>query len=380
MRILRMLNRVFLPCVLGLFLDAAMLPASVVWAQNADIPKSARADILKLQADQALKKNDHNGVLKAIQQIRDLKEPVPASLLFMEAKAAEATGDPIRAVNALTAYFNTATRDDERYPEAIALMPGLEARAAEVRRLAEATRAGELRDDLEKAVVETLRQLNAALVPIPAGSYQMGDIHGTGEPQERPVHAVTVPAFQLMKYEVTFDQYDTFARLTGRTLPEAWGWGRGNRPVINVSWKDTQAFAAWVSEQTGKRWRLPTEAEWEYAARAGTTTDYPWGKKFDKSRANNGPTTDPVGSFPPNAWGVYDMQGNAWELLQDCWTPHYRGAPADGSAWTAGNCKSRVVRGGSWYYDSSWLRSSYRGTIDSAARTVNIGFRLARDE
>lgn len=380
MRMLRIHQRILLPCVLGLALAPAWFPAGALGAESAGVPKSVRADILQLQAEQALEKKDHESVLKTVQQIRDLGQPVPPSLLFLEAKSADAVGDPVRAVAALTAYFNAVTREDARYREAIVLMPKLEAKAAEVRRQEEARRADASREEMDKAVAATLQGFEASLVPVPAGSYQMGDVNRTGGALERPVHRVNVPAFRLMKYEVSFDQYDTFARLTGRTLPEDWGWGRGKRPVINVSWRDATAMAKWLSEQTGKHWRLPTEAEWEYAARAGTTTDYPWGDKFEKNRVNNGPTTDPVGSYAANAWGLHDMHGNAWEWTQDCWTPHYKGAPADGSAWTAGDCNSRVVRGGSWYYDATWLRSPYRGKVGAAARTVNIGFRLARDE
>lgn len=373
-------RRILLPGVLGMALSLVLLPVGAPRAQDAEVPKSVRADILTLQAEQALKKNDHEGVLKAVQEIRDLRQPVPAALLFLEAKSADAAGDPVRAVSALTAYFNAVARDDEHYREAVALMPQLEAKAADARHREEARRAEATGGELDKAVAATLQSLEESLVAIPAGSYRMGDINRTGSDLERPAHRVNVPAFRLMKYEISFDQYDTFARMTGRTLPEDWGWGRGKRPVINTSWRDATAMAKWLSEKTGKRWRLPTEAEWEYAARAGTTTDYPWGNKFEKNRVNNGPTTDPVGSYAANAWGLHDMHGNAWEWMQDCWTPHYKGAPADGSAWTAGDCSSRVVRGGSWYYDASWLRSPYRGKVGAASRTVNIGFRLARDE
>lgn len=373
-------RRILLPGVLGMALSLVLLPVGAPQAQDAEVPKSVRADILTLQAEQALKKKDHEAVLKAVQEIRDLRQPVPAALLFIEAKSADAAGDPVRAVSALTAYFNAVARDDEHYREAVALMPQLEAKAADARRREEARRAEASGGELDKAVAATLQSLEESLVAIPAGSYRMGDVNHTGGDLERPAHRVNVPAFRLMKYEVTFEQYDAFAQMTGRTLPEDWGWGRGKRPVINTSWRDATAMAKWLSEKTGKRWRLPTEAEWEYAARAGTTTDYPWGNKFEKNRVNNGPTTDPVGSYAANAWGLHDMHGNAWEWMQDCWTPHYKGAPADGSAWTAGDCSSRVVRGGSWYYDASWLRSPYRGKVGAASRTVNIGFRLARDE
>ncbi len=192
-------------------------------------------------------------------------------------------------------------------------------------------------------------------------------------------------SFALSKCEVTFEEYAPFAAATGRRTNDE-GRGRGSRPVINVSWDDAVAYTEWLSEQTGKRYRLPSEAEWEYAARAGTTTRYSWGKKIGSNLANcNGcgsrwddSTTAPVGSFPANAWGLHDMHGNVWEWVQDCWNGSYQGAPADGSAWERGNCSRRVLRGGSWLNDPSNLRAANRFRYSSGARLLNYGFRIAR--
>ena len=126
------------------------------------------------------------------------------------------------------------------------------------------------------------------MVIIAAGSFRMGDIQGGGRNNEKPLHDVSVDKFAMGKYEVTFAEYDKFAEATGRKKPSDNGWGRGNRPVINVSWNDARAYAKWLSDQTGKTYRLPTEAEWEYAARAGTSTKYWWGNEIDKSKANYG--------------------------------------------------------------------------------------------
>ena len=134
------------------------------------------------------------------------------------------------------------------------------------------------------------------------------------------------------------------------------GWGRGNRPVINVSWKDAQSYVRWLSQRTGHRYSLPSESEWEYVARAGTDTRYSWGDEIGRNRANcdgcgsrwDDEQTAPVGSFSPNAWGVHDMHGNVWEWVEDCWNDSYVGAPSDGSAWESGECGYRVLRGGSW--------------------------------
>ena len=185
---------------------------------------------------------------------------------------------------------------------------------------------------------------------------------------EHPVHTVRVERFELSKYEVTFEEYDRFTSATGRARTSEEGWGRGRRPVINVSWEDAVAYTRWLSEQTGERYRLPSEAEWEYAARAGAETKYHFGNdesrlcqygnhadtSMDYGRRNQtcsdgvGKKTAMVGRYEPNRFGLYDMHGNVWEWVQDCWNESYRGAPADGSAWERGDCSQRVLRGGSW--------------------------------
>jgi formylglycine-generating enzyme required for sulfatase activity len=190
------------------------------------------------------------------------------------------------------------------------------------------------------------------------------------------------------RYEVTFDEYDVFARLTGGALPAYQEvWDRGRRPVSNVSWKDAVAYAEWLSKQTGKRYRLPTEAEWEYAARAGTETAYWWGNEVGKNRANcdgcgsswDGKQTAPVASFESNPWGLHDMAGNVWEWAQDCYHDSYEGVPADGSAWEKGGCARRVIRGGSWDNDPRGVRSADRYRLVPDDRNSLLGFRLAQD-
>ena len=216
------------------------------------------------------------------------------------------------------------------------------------------------------------------------------------------------------QYPVTFQEYDRFAGATdakrqgwGRTFmavcaairaatdverPADRGWGRGRRPVINVSWEDAKAYAAWLSEQTGKRYRLPSESEWEYAARAGTETAYSWGNEIGVNRANgcdsgskwSGEQTAPVGSFAANAFGLFDMHGNVNEWAEDCWHDSYKGAPTDGSAWTT-NCSNRfllrvaVVRGGAWFNNPRYLRAAVRDWSRPSYRSFNLGFRLVRD-
>lgn len=229
------------------------------------------------------------------------------------------------------------------------------------------------------------------IVVIPAGSFRMGDLQGEGDEDEVPVRIVRIQKpFGIGQYEVTFDEYDQFATVTKRKLPNDQGWGRGRRPVINVSWQDAVEYTKWLSEQTGKRYRLPTEAEWEYAARGGKETTYWWGKDLLKGMANcngcgsqwDGKQTAPVGSLKPNPFGLYDTAGNVWEWVEDCYHGNYNGAPEDGSAWKetgGGYCDLRVVRGGSWGASPEFLRASFRGWIGADYRSYLIGFRLVQD-
>ena len=237
-----------------------------------------------------------------------------------------------------------------------------------------------------------VRDIAGEMVSIPAGVFRMGDLSGAGDDSELPVRSVTVPAFRLSKHEVTFAQWDACVADRGCNVyppdDRDW-WGRGNRPVVNVSWDDVKFFINWLNAKTNGNYRLPTEAEWEYAARAGTTTKYSWGDDIGENQANCGNDscgdsygyTAPVGSFPANPWGLHDMHGNVWEWVQDCWNDNYEGAPTDGSAWTSGNCRKRVFRGGSRDDDAWFLRSADRGGLDRADRNFHfLGFRLAQDE
>jgi formylglycine-generating enzyme required for sulfatase activity len=224
------------------------------------------------------------------------------------------------------------------------------------------------------------------MVNIPAGSFSMGSNSGSSD--EKPVHRVNIAAFELSKYEITFAQWDACIALGGCThMPDDEGWGRGNRPVINVSFNDiTKEFIPWLNKTTGKHYRLPTEAEWEYAARAGSSTKYSWGDNKGNNKANCGgcgsqwdnKETAPVGSFSANRFGLHDMHGNVWEVTQDCWNGSYKGAPTNGSAWKSGKCEDRVWRGGSWYDKLGDMRSAYRDNRSLTYRYYGYGFRLVQ--
>ena len=233
------------------------------------------------------------------------------------------------------------------------------------------------------------------MVVLPTGRFRMGDLDGSGDDSERPVHTVTISRpIAMGKYPVTFEEYDQFVSATSAERPFDEGWGRGTRPVINVNQEDAKAYAVWLSEQTGKRYRLPSEAEWEYAARAGTTTKYSWGDDIGRNRANcdgcgsewDNKQTAPVGSFEANPFGLYDMHGNVDEWVEDCWHYDYEDAPSDGSAWTTGCDESDIIgsravlRGGSWSNNPRGLRSAGRcwGQPSEYGHDV-LGFRLVQD-
>lgn len=230
------------------------------------------------------------------------------------------------------------------------------------------------------------------MVVVPAGTFTMGAPTGESgsEDHERPLHKVTIAKpFAIGVYEVTFEDYDRFAEDEKRAKPGDEGWGRGRRPVINVSWDDARAYAEWLSQRTGERYRLPSEAEWEYAARAGTQTAYWWRDDPGRNRANcsncgspwDGKQTAPVGSFEKNRFGLHDTAGNVYEWVQDRWHGSYVGAPTDGSPWIWGDRDARVLRGGSWHFPAQFVRSAARdrASDNASGRNVIFGFRVARD-
>jgi len=235
------------------------------------------------------------------------------------------------------------------------------------------------------------------MVVVPAGSFTMGSPASEEGHQdnEEPQHLVTIAKpFAVGRFTVTFDEWDACVAGGGCNgyRPSDAGWGRGRMPVINVSWDDAKAYVAWLSRTTGKSYRLLSESEWEYVARAGTTTPFWWGSSISTNQANyigwftyNGGSpgddrqrTVPVDSFAANPFGLYNAHGNVWQWVEDCYADNYRNASTDGSATTAGECKTRVLRGGSWSIGPWFLRAAIRGTITPVGRYGDIGLRLAR--
>jgi formylglycine-generating enzyme required for sulfatase activity/lipoprotein NlpI len=230
------------------------------------------------------------------------------------------------------------------------------------------------------------------MIVVPAGIFMMGssqtDKNAYGK--EQPQHNVTInKPFAVSEFELTFDEWDACVAYgdCARNISDS-GFGRGKRPVINVVRDEAQRYVAWLARTTGKPYRLLTEAEYEYATRAGTLTAYPWGNDIGTNNSTCGgcgsqwdnTETAPVGSFAANGFGLYDMVGNAWEWVEDCYHPNYDRAPTDGSAWTT-TCPDDhrgVVRGGSWAYTPATLRSAYRFSVGTDYRSVDVGFRVAR--
>jgi formylglycine-generating enzyme required for sulfatase activity len=228
------------------------------------------------------------------------------------------------------------------------------------------------------------------MIVVPAGKFTMGspETEKGRDKNEGPQHGVTIAKpFAASMFDVTFGEWDACAA-HGDCDPHIKdsGFGRGQQPVINVSWDDAQTYVAWLGRVTGKRYRLMTEAEWEYAARASTTTEYYWGDGIIKGNANcsncgsqwDNKKTSPVGSFSANAFGLYDMFGNVSQWMQDCPHDNYNRAPTDGSAWTSDDCSGHVTRGGSWNYGSYSLRTAERDKEPTGLRSYGLGFRVAR--
>ena len=344
----------------------------------AQLPPAIMADRYLVQAERELADGDPGAAVETLNRIVALQAEhgleIPDQFWFRRAQAAHDAGLHELAIESVVLYLESAGQGGEHYRAALELYDAAE--------LAKAKAEAEALSPVVGAVA-------VEMVEIPAGTFRMGCVSGQAcRDDELPVHQVTIPqAIAVSKYEVTFAQWDACVLDggCGGYSPYDEGWGRGTRPVINVSWEDAQAYVSWLSSRTGERYRLLTEAEWEYVARAGSSTAYSWGNGIESNRANcNGcgsqwdeRQTAPVGSFVANAFGVHDMHGNIWEWVEDCWNGSYEGAPSDGSAWQTAYCSARVRRGGSWLSNPRYLRSAVRLWFTSGHRDY-IGFRVAR--
>lgn len=305
---------------------------------------------------------------------------LPNEFYFYYAHTLDLVGLHADAVASVNRYLKLTGISGEYYREALELLQEASRAETEARR--------RFRD------CETCPEM----VKVPKGTFKMGAPISEDRPngEEGPLHWVTITKpFAVGVYEVTFDEWDACVSdgACDGYRPDDEGWGRGRRPVINVSWEDAQMFVAWLTRKTGKKYRLLSESEWEYVARAGSTTAFHTGVTISTSQANYDGNytygsgrrgeyrerTTPVGTFRANAYGLYDVHGNVQEWVQDCWHRGYVGAPVDGSAWDSEDCSSRVSRGGSWYDLPAYLRSEYRCGIDPEDRDDDGGFRVARE-
>ena len=357
----------------------AMVLAVAVWpARSAELPPAIQADRHLMHAERQIGDGDYAAALASLDRILALQAEhdlaIPDAFWFTHGQVSQEAGLHAQAVESVTRYLVGAGQGGEHYVAALELLDVAE---REARAVAGATAAVARGEPLE-------------MVVIPAGRFRMGCLSDAGDCYgiEKLVREVVIASFALSKHEVTFAQWDACVSggRCGGHRPGDGGWGRVDRPMVKVSWEDAQSYVSWLSRETGEDYRLPTEAEWEYAARAGGTTKYGWGNEIGANRANcsgdecgdQWEYTAPVGSFPANAWGLHDMHGNVWEWVQDCWNGSYAGAPVDGSAWLSGDCSERVLRGGSWYDNPRFLRAAFRFRYSSGDRLSIYGFRVAR--
>jgi formylglycine-generating enzyme required for sulfatase activity/predicted nucleic acid-binding Zn-ribbon protein len=311
---------------------------------------------------------------------QQLATPATVTTASLPAEVVKQPVDVRAPVDVVTPGPVAAKPVAETPPENIVPVPESAPEPAPVSVPAPVTATRSFRDDL------TGGSKGPVMVELPAAEYLMGSPGNSLNFDESPRHNVTLSGFSISKNEVTFADYDKFARASGRRLPYDESWGRGERPVVNVSWNDAQAYAAWLSKKTGRKYRLPTEAEWEYAARAGNTAKIWWDSKVAVKPANcfncgsqwDANRTAPTGSFRANDFGLHDMAGNAQEWTEDCYHKSYTGVPDDGGAWMTPGCTQRVVRGGGYTSPLDTLRNAKRSQYNQDARLDNLGFRVVR--
>ena len=346
------IRSIFIVVLLGVFTIVA-----------AELSSEIMADKYQFQVKQLLAQKNYGNALYMMNKIIALKKernyPLSNEFYFEYARIAFSAGLIQTTIDMVNKYLATAGKNGGSYKKALALL-----------------------------VKAEMMFPGPKMVVIPTGRFRMGCVLGGAcDDDEKPVQEVKVGSFALSKYEVTFEEYDRFTDATGRQrVSDDKDWGRERRPVINVSWDDAVAYTQWLSFKTGKGYRLPSEAEWEYAARAGMETVYSWGDKIGHNRANcnscgsqwGGKETAPVGSFSANSWGLHDMHGNVREWVQDCWKDNYKEPPVDGYARESKDCGQHVVRGGSWSSNQSDLRSANRDTLNSVKRDSLTGFRVVR--
>jgi len=321
---------------------------------NAQLSKEAQADLKQQQIIRTVQQGQFTQAYQQFKEYDALGVKMPTPLLFIRAQVSFKQNDFVSTKQYLEQYVNSAQRGTANYNKALSMYAAVEPKAAQQakqqaqqQRLAKAAKEKAERDKKAQAArqriqakVDELKQKGGDFLPhmvvIPVGSFQMGSV---AYDDEQPVHSVTLRSFKLASTETTQTLWnvvmgDNPSRFKG-----------DNRPVERVSWNSIQEFIAILNSATGGNYRLPSESEWEYAARAGTTTKYSWGNRASKRKANydvsSSKGTKPVKSYKPNKWGLYDMHGNVWEWVQDCYQGSYQNAPNDGRAKESDRCEKR---------------------------------------
>ena len=352
-----------------------------VWESEEKI-RTAQAQRLIERAEAAIERGGLDEARGVVEQLRRLSPEHP---WVWESEEKIRTAQAQRLIEKVEAAIERGELDEARgHVERLAELSPEHPRVPELEgEIAGAERKAE--EERRRAEERRIAELTPEMVRIEGGCFVMGSPESeTGRDDDERQHEVCVEDFSMGTHEVTFAEYDRFAKATGRSRPDDSGWGRERRPVINVSWHDATAYARWLSGETGRRYRLPTEAEWEYAARAGTETAYPWGNSVGRDRANcdgcgsrwDNTRTAPVGLFEANAWGLHDTVGNVWEWTCSEYDEGYGGAEDHCASGSAGR---RVIRGGSWFSHPRWVRSADRYGNGTALRNFLLGFRLAQN-
>ena len=369
-------------------------------AEKAARERAEKAEAARLAAAKAQAEKEAAAAaaaLKKAELARLEEEKALTTRKASEAKAAEEKRAAAAAALALAEKHAAEAAERDRVLRAAAEREATEKAAAES---AERARLAKL-EEAQAAATRPGRGFRDCqgcpeMVILPLGSYNMGSPASEAgrAPTEGPQHRVSITQqIAVGKFEVTFDEWAMCVREGGcKENPGDGGWGKGRRPVINVSWNDAKQYVKWLADKTGKGYRLLSEAEWEFAARGGNGAAFSFGNSISADQANydaafayaGGATgtklgkTATVGSYKPNAFGLYDMHGNVGEWIEDCLNDTYAGAPADGSVWSSGNCGQRLVRGGSWESNPSVVRSASRAYFIPFVRLNSVGLRVAR--
>jgi len=379
-------------------------------AQAQNLSPTAQALLLDKKIINAIEAGDHPAAADLFARRKEVEVAVSPAMQIAMARVYYALGDYLAAHARLTEYLNAAAPDSPHYDAALSMYIELEAKPEYL---------AQKEKWAEREILRWRKFIGCDVCPemvvVPAGSFMMGSPSSEAgrDDNEGPVHRVRIARpFAVGVYEVTRGEYARFVAATGhRHGDSCWtyeggeweersgrnwrrpGFSQTDRdPVVCVNWSDARAYTRWLSGETGEAYRLLSESEWEYAARAGTTTPFHTGRTISTEQANydgdytygSGVTgvyrgrTVAAGSFSPNAFGLHDMHGNVWEWVQDCWNDSYRGAPNDGSVWQSGDCRRRVLRGGSWDYLPRILRSANRLRYSTGVRYYDAGFRVAR--